>query len=85
MERSIRNFLMFVQENVKFCCEGVMVYARISVDGHTDLYIIRNRALRSRRYSEEIFRLIVVPYTAIIEDNFMSMDDSCRPYRAKLV
>ena len=34
---------------------GVMVYAAISIDGRTDLYIIRNGDLTGRRYRDEIF------------------------------
>lgn len=64
---------------------GVMVYAAISIDGRTDLYIIRNGDLTGRRYRDEIFWPVVVPYAAAIGDDFMLMDDNCRPHRANVV
>ncbi|GFX19419.1 transposable element Tcb2 transposase [Trichonephila clavipes] len=64
---------------------GVLVYGSISIDGRTDLYIIRDGPLTARRYSDEILRPIVVPYAAAIGDDFILMDDNCRPHRANLV
>ncbi|GFW42542.1 transposable element Tcb2 transposase [Trichonephila clavipes] len=57
----------------------------ISIDGRTDLHIIRNGPLTARRYRDEILRPIVVPYAAAIGDDFILMDDNCRPHRANLV
>ncbi|GFX81006.1 transposable element Tcb2 transposase [Trichonephila clavipes] len=51
---------------------------------HTYLYIIRDGPLTARRYRDEILRPIV-PYAAAIGDDFILMDDSCRPHRANLV
>ncbi|GFU82038.1 transposable element Tcb2 transposase [Trichonephila clavipes] len=64
---------------------GVLVYGGISIDGRSDLYIIRDGPLTARRYSDEILRPIVVPYAAAIEDDLNLMDDNCRPHRANLV
>ncbi|GFV41051.1 transposable element Tcb2 transposase [Trichonephila clavipes] len=64
---------------------GVLVYGGISIDGRTDLYIIRDGPLTARRYRDEIFRPIVVPYAAAIRDEFILMDDNCRLHRANLV
>ncbi|GFV19411.1 transposable element Tcb2 transposase [Trichonephila clavipes] len=64
---------------------GVLVYGGISIDGRTDQYIIRDGPLTARRYRDEIFRPIVVPYAAAIRDDFILMDDNCRPHRANLV
>ncbi|GFW81815.1 transposable element Tcb2 transposase [Trichonephila clavipes] len=50
-----------------------------------DLYIIRDGPLTARRYRDEILRPIVVPYAAAIGDDFILMDDNCRPHRAKQV
>ncbi|GFU58202.1 transposable element Tcb2 transposase [Trichonephila clavipes] len=63
----------------------VLVYGGISIDGRTDLYIIRNGPLTARRYRDEILRPIVVPYAAAIRDDFILMNDNCRPHRATLV
>ncbi|GFT46373.1 transposable element Tcb2 transposase [Trichonephila clavipes] len=50
-----------------------------------DLYIIRDRPLTARRYRDEILRPIAVPYAAAIGDDFILMDDNCRPHHANLV
>ncbi|GFY31295.1 transposable element Tcb2 transposase [Trichonephila clavipes] len=41
--------------------------------------------LTARCYRDEILRHIVVPYAAAIGDDFILMDDNCRPHRANLV
>ncbi|GFV35757.1 transposable element Tcb2 transposase [Trichonephila clavipes] len=64
---------------------GVLVYGGISIDGRTDLYIIRDGPLTACRYRDEILRPIVVPYNAAIGDDFTLMDYKCRPHRANLV
>ncbi|GFT83080.1 transposable element Tcb2 transposase [Trichonephila clavipes] len=63
----------------------MLLYGVISIDGRTDLYIIRDGPLTARRYRDEILRPIVVPYAAVIGDDFILMDDNCRPHRANLV
>ncbi|GFW89219.1 transposable element Tcb2 transposase [Trichonephila clavipes] len=75
----------FVHENVKFGGGGVLVFGGICIDGPTNLYIILDRPLTARRYKDEILRPVVVPYAAAIGDDFILMDDNCRPYRANLV
>ncbi|GFX57602.1 transposable element Tcb2 transposase [Trichonephila clavipes] len=84
-DRGSRNNPAFVHEIVRFGGRGVLVYGGISIDGRTDLYIIRDGPLTARRYRDEILRPIVVPYTAAIGDDFILMDDNCRPHRANLV
>ncbi|GFV57898.1 transposable element Tcb2 transposase [Trichonephila clavipes] len=84
-DRGRRNNPAFVHENVRFSGAGVLVYGGISIDGRTDLYIIQDRPLTARRYRDEILRLIVVPYAAAIGDDFILMDNNCRPHRANLV
>ncbi|GFV63653.1 transposable element Tcb2 transposase [Trichonephila clavipes] len=80
-----RNNPAFVHESVIFGGGGVLVYGGISIDGRTDLYIIRDGPLTARRYRDEILRPIVVPYAAAIGDDFILMDNNCRPPRANLV
>ncbi|GFY04412.1 transposable element Tcb2 transposase [Trichonephila clavipes] len=53
--------------------------------GEKNLYIIRDGPLTARRYRDEILRPIVVPYAAAIRDDFIFMDQNCRPHRANLV
>ncbi|GFW86856.1 transposable element Tcb2 transposase [Trichonephila clavipes] len=80
-----RNNPAFVHESVIFGGGGVLVYGVISIDGRTNLYIIRDGHLTACRYSDEILRPIVVPYAAAIGDDFILMDDKCRPHHANLV
>ncbi|GFW67536.1 transposable element Tcb2 transposase [Trichonephila clavipes] len=84
-DRSSRNNPVFVHESVRFDGGGVLVYGGISIDGRTDLYIIPDGPLTARRYRDEILSPIVVPYAAAIGDDFILMDDNCRPHRANLV
>ncbi|GFS92844.1 transposable element Tcb2 transposase [Trichonephila clavipes] len=63
----------------------LLVYDGIYIDGRTDLYIIRDGPLTARRYRDEILRPIVVPYASAIGDDFILMDDNCRPPCANLV
>ncbi|GFW49796.1 transposable element Tcb2 transposase [Trichonephila clavipes] len=55
------------------------------VKGAQTSYIIRDGPLTARRYREEVLRPTVVPYAAAIGDDFILMDDNCRPHRAHLV
>ncbi|GFW36596.1 transposable element Tcb2 transposase [Trichonephila clavipes] len=84
-DRGSKNNPAFVHESVRFGGGGVWVYGGISIDGRTDLSIIRDGPLTARRYRDEILRPIVVPYAAAIRDDFILMDDNCRPPRANLV
>ncbi|GFW85393.1 transposable element Tcb2 transposase [Trichonephila clavipes] len=81
----IRNNPAFVHESVRFGGGVVLVYGGISIDGRTDLYIIRDGPLTACQYRDEILRPIVVPNTAAIGDDFILRDDNCRPHRANLV
>ncbi|GFW29861.1 transposable element Tcb2 transposase [Trichonephila clavipes] len=84
-DRGSRNNPALVHESVIFGGGGVLVYRGISIDGRTDLYIIRDGPLTARRYIEKILRPIVVPYAAAIGDDFILMDDNCMPHHANLV
>ncbi|GFT10847.1 transposable element Tcb2 transposase [Trichonephila clavipes] len=84
-ERGSRNNLAFVHESVRFGGGGVLVYGGISIDGRTDLYIIRDGPLTVRQYRDEILRLTVVPYAVAVGDDFILMEDNCRLHRANLV
>ncbi|GFW76249.1 transposable element Tcb2 transposase [Trichonephila clavipes] len=84
-DRGSRNNPEFVHESVIFGGWGVLVFGGISIDGRTYLYIIRDGPLTARRYRDEILRPIVVPYVVAIGDDFILMDNNCRPHRANLV
>ena len=68
----------FLQETGGFNDGGEMVHASTSIEGYIDLYNIRNRALISRRYTNEILILIVVSYAAAIGNIFMSYLHFCQ-------
>ncbi|GFX61747.1 transposable element Tcb2 transposase [Trichonephila clavipes] len=84
-DRVNRNNPTFVRESVRFGGGRVLVYGGISIEGRTDLYIIRTGPLTARRCRDEILRPTVDPYAAAIGDDFILMDDNCRPHRANLV
>ncbi|GFX76507.1 transposable element Tcb2 transposase [Trichonephila clavipes] len=83
-DRGSRNNPAFVHGSIGFGGGGVLVYGGISIDGRTDIYIIRDGPLTARRYRDEILRPIVT-YAVAIGDDFILMDDNCRPHRANLV
>ncbi|GFU95423.1 transposable element Tcb2 transposase [Trichonephila clavipes] len=78
-----RNNPAFVHESVRLGGGVVLVYGGTSIDGRTDLYIIRDGPLTARRYRDEIIRSIVVSYAATIGDDFILIDDNCRPTSCK--
>ncbi|GFW90187.1 transposable element Tcb2 transposase [Trichonephila clavipes] len=49
-DRGSRNNPAFMHESVRFGGGGVLVYGGYSIDGHTDLYIIRDGPLTAHRY-----------------------------------
>ncbi|GFW28247.1 transposable element Tcb2 transposase [Trichonephila clavipes] len=85
--RGSRNNPAFVHESVRFgggeC--WCMVATQLTGAQTSTSYIIRDGPLTARRYRDEILRPIVVPYAAAIGDDFILMDDNCRPHRANLV
>ena len=74
-----------VVEHDRFGGQSVMVWAGISVDGRTDLYVIRNGALTGLRYRDEILDPIVRPFAGAVGLDFTLMDDNARPHRARVV
>ncbi|GFV32887.1 transposable element Tcb2 transposase [Trichonephila clavipes] len=85
-DRGSRNNPAFVHEIIRFGGGGVLVDGGISIDGRIYLYIMRDGPLTARRHMDEILRPTVVPYAAAIGDDFILMDNNCRPpHRANLV
>ena len=60
---------------------SVMIWAGISVNGKTDLYVIENGTLTALRYYNEILDQFVRPYAGAIGPVFILMDDNARPHR----
>ncbi|GFT82598.1 transposable element Tcb2 transposase [Trichonephila clavipes] len=85
-DRVSRNNPAFVRENVRFGGGECWCMVASPLKGaQTYLYIIQDRPLTARRCRDEILRPTVVPYAAAIADDFILMNDNCRPHRANLV
>ena len=63
----------------------MLVWAGISYDGGTDLYVIRDGTLTSVSYRDEILHHIVRPYAGACGPGFIMMNDNARPHRARVV
>ncbi|GFS76636.1 transposable element Tc3 transposase [Trichonephila clavipes] len=64
---------------------GILVWAGISLGGHTDLHVFRGGTVTGLRYRDEILDPYVRPYAAAIGNDFILMDDNARPHRAWIV
>ncbi|GFY12089.1 transposable element Tcb2 transposase [Trichonephila clavipes] len=64
---------------------GILVWAGISLSGHTDLHVFHGGTVTGLRYRDEILDPYVRPYTAAIGNDFILMDDNARPHRARIV
>ncbi|GBM03753.1 hypothetical protein AVEN_134968-1 [Araneus ventricosus] len=62
-----------------------MVWAGISLCGHTDLHVFHGGSLTGVKYRDEILDPYVLPYTGAIGNDFILMDDNVRPHRAVVV
>ncbi|GFW71248.1 transposable element Tcb2 transposase [Trichonephila clavipes] len=64
---------------------GIMVWAGISLGGHTDPDVFQGGTLTGVRYQDEILDPYVRPYAGAIGNDFILMDDNARPHRAVIV
>ncbi|GFW28839.1 transposable element Tc3 transposase [Trichonephila clavipes] len=64
---------------------GILVWAGISLGGHTDLHVFHGGTVTGLRYRDETLNPYVRPYAAAIGNNFILMDDNARPHRARIV
>ncbi|GFY30991.1 transposable element Tcb2 transposase [Trichonephila clavipes] len=64
---------------------GILVWAGISLGGHTDLHVFHGGTVTGLRYRDEILDPYVRPYAAAIGNDFILMDDNARPHRARLL
>ena len=71
-----------VAEHGRYGKGSVMVWAGISVNRKTDLYVVENGTLTAVRYCNEILDQFVRPYAGAIGPDFILMDDKARPHRA---
>ncbi|GFX73711.1 uncharacterized protein TNCV_4290271 [Trichonephila clavipes] len=54
---------------------GILVWAVISLGGHTDLHVFHGGTVTGLRYRDEILDPYVRPYAAAIGNDFILMDD----------
>ncbi|GFV19156.1 transposable element Tcb2 transposase [Trichonephila clavipes] len=64
---------------------GILVWAGISIGGHTDLHVFHGGTVTGLRYRDETLDPYVRPYAAAIGNDFILMDDNARPHRARIV
>ncbi|GFX99636.1 transposable element Tcb2 transposase [Trichonephila clavipes] len=64
---------------------GILVWAGISLGGHTDLHVFHGGTVTGLRYRDETLDSYVRPYAAAIGNDFILMDDNARPHRARIV
>ncbi|GFX34503.1 transposable element Tcb2 transposase [Trichonephila clavipes] len=64
---------------------GILVWAGISLGGHTDLHVFHGGTVTGLRYRDEILDPYVHPYAAAIRNDFNLIDDNARPHRARIV
>ncbi|GFS48727.1 transposable element Tc3 transposase [Trichonephila clavipes] len=64
---------------------GILVWAGISLGGHTDLHVFHGGTVTGLRYRDEILDPYVRPYAAAIGNDFILMDDNARPDRGGIV
>ncbi|GFU66409.1 uncharacterized protein TNCV_4178551 [Trichonephila clavipes] len=64
---------------------GILVWAGISLGGHTDLHVFHGGTVTGLRYRDETLDPYVRPYAAAICNDFILMDDNARPHRARIV
>ncbi|GFW12272.1 transposable element Tcb2 transposase [Trichonephila clavipes] len=57
---------------------GILVWAGISLGGHTDLHVFHGGTVTGLRYRDEILDPYVRPYAAAIGNDFILMDDNAR-------
>ncbi|GFW42697.1 transposable element Tcb2 transposase [Trichonephila clavipes] len=64
---------------------GTLVWAGISLGGHTDLHVFHGGTVTGLIYRDEILDPYFRPYSAAIGNDFILMDDNARPHRARIV
>lgn len=63
---------------------STMVWGGVSLEGRTELIIIRRGTMTAQRYRDEVLAPVVVPYAGAVGESFMFMHDNARPHTARL-
>ncbi|XP_054713698.1 zinc finger protein 836-like [Uloborus diversus] len=64
---------------------GIMIWAGISLGGHTDVHVFCGGTLTGLKYWNEILDPYVCPYAGAIGNDFILMDSNARTHRARIV
>ncbi|GBN43405.1 Transposable element Tcb2 transposase [Araneus ventricosus] len=64
---------------------GIIVWAGISLGGHTDLHVFHGGTLTGVSYQDETLDPNIRPYAGTIGNDFILMDDNARPHRVVVV
>ncbi|GFX54175.1 transposable element Tcb2 transposase [Trichonephila clavipes] len=84
-ERSTRYHQSNTLERHSYQGGGIMVWAGISLGGHTDLHVFQGGTLTGVRYRVETLDPYVRPYTGAIFNDFILMDNNAQHHRAVIV
>ncbi|GFS76610.1 transposable element Tcb2 transposase [Trichonephila clavipes] len=84
-ERSTRYHQSNTVERHSYRGGGIMVWAGISLGGHTDLHTFQGGTLTAVRYQDEILYPYIRPYASAIDNDFILMNNNSRPHRAGIV
>ncbi|GFU91858.1 transposable element Tc3 transposase [Trichonephila clavipes] len=92
MESDSGRLLIWREQRTRYTVErhsyrggGILVWAGISLGGHTDLHVFHGGTVTGLRYRDEILDPYVRPYAAANGNDFILMDDNARPHRARIV
>lgn len=69
---------------ISFQGGSIMVWAGISLEARTELYIVPRGSITAARYIDEILQDFVVPYAGFIGNDFVLMHDNARPHSARI-
>ncbi|GFV50888.1 transposable element Tcb2 transposase [Trichonephila clavipes] len=84
-ERSTRYHQSTIVERYSYRGGGPMVWAGMSLGGHTYLHVFQGGTLTGVRYRSEILDQYVHPYSGAIGNDFILMDDNARTHQAVIV
>lgn len=68
-----------------FGAGSICIWGGICFNGRTDLVVLRNSTMTAQRYLDIVIEPIIVPFAAVVGENFVLIDDNARPHRARIV
>ncbi|KAL3288847.1 hypothetical protein HHI36_003294 [Cryptolaemus montrouzieri] len=74
-----------IRQTENFGGGSVVMWGGIYFHGRTELVLVNNRRMTAARYIADILELHVVPFGALIGENFIYMHDNAQPHAARVV